>query len=307
MKNKKILFYLPEFLAIISMVTISSCAFLRDNYEIDFLALNTLPPNGIKISENFYCDRNEVTNIDYKEFEYFVIRNHGRNSKAHGEILPDTQCWLKIDTCLLPLVYYYYQDPMFQNCPVVGISQEQARKYSKWRSDRVFEMFLIENKILEITPSKYEDHFTIENFYSGKHIKIVSNKKVPYYPEFRLPTKKERKKILLYSDFMFSKKENKKYHPNIYCGINPCVKDSIVVSPLRGLVFDNLESRKNDLRIYDLRGNVAEWMNEENTASGGSWIDLQDLITNEDIRSYMNASAVTGFRNVFEWKKYIAK
>ena len=279
-----------------------------DNYQ----TLET-PPNGVKISESLFCDQTEITNISWIEYMSWKRKVFGPNSKEYISILPDTSVWLKADVCLEAHTALYFNHPAYNNFPLVGVSQEQAEEYSKWRSDRVFEALLIKYKIIANDPNQTKDqYFTIEKFFNGEMKNVISDKKIMYYPNFRLPTSAERKIILAYSDSLdkaYFDNCKSKYCagckdnlPEMWTDVVPCTSDSISPEPTRN-VHSGCSSKKGN-PIYNLRGNVGEWLVEANTAAGGGWKNKREEILKSDTFQYDESNAWTGFRNVFEWKKW---
>jgi formylglycine-generating enzyme required for sulfatase activity len=102
------------------------------------------PPGTVKLTEDLYIDRSEVTNVDWREMLYWYNKNYGDTSQQYIQMLPDSNCWkypgLSFDI--------YFRHPSYQHHPVVCISHEQALLYCKWRSDRVNEaIYRKKNKI----------------------------------------------------------------------------------------------------------------------------------------------------------------
>ena len=169
--------------------------------------LLSVPPNGIRINENLFCDKSEISNFDWLEYMYWKKMIYGFQSEQYRSSLPDTTVWLKEESCLHDLSRIYLRHPAYRDHPVVGISQSQALAYSKWRSDRVMEVMLIKMNLLEYgdTSQTPEMHFTIERYFNGSFIysktkeTIKPDPRIKYYPKFRLPTLMERKSILSYS------------------------------------------------------------------------------------------------------------
>lgn len=289
-------------LYILSIVLLSSCINAR-NYQ-----LKKNPPNGIQISENFYCDQTEITNFHWMEYLHYTGKVFGNNSQKYRAILPDTNVWKQFDTCQIKKVDFYLRHPIYRDFPVVGITQHQAREYSSWRSDRVFEYLLVKLKIIEEnTNPTSENYFTIERFFNNE-IPRLKNTQIEYYPEFRLPNAEERKKALHFSDsiaiFL-----NDKYYPNeefsvfpdIHCFIAPCNKQNREVTVS---VEKNSQFKKYKL-IADLRGNVSEWAFEDGVVYGGSWNDkCEDILKTDSTVNHVTPTAWIGFRNVVEWKKW---
>jgi len=269
------------------------------------------PPGGILISENFYCDRTEVMNFHWMEYMFWTKRTYGSESAEFLNTLPDTLVWVEPDSCTTKFVDFYLRHPATRSHPLVGISQQQAKDYSKWRSDRVFEYMLIHDEVIAYNEfQNRENVFTIENFFNNKIERLNSDREIIYYPEFRLPTISERNLILKYSDSLDSLHSDKYYskHPKsrdielIYCDKIPCLNDTTWTEPTRPV--RSYYSRKRINPFYDLRGNVSEWAAETNIVFGGSWGDDCSTIMKTDTAVSSTASKYIGFRNVCEFKKW---
>lgn len=297
--------------SILAIMLIASSASKKES--LDNLHLHEIPPNGVKVSENLFCDKTEVNNIGWKEYMYWTKSIFGSESPEFIGTIPDTLVWLKAGDCLEPNAELYFNHAAYNDYPVVGVSQKQAEQFSKWRSDRVFESTLIREKVIEYdkaqTPKNY---FTIEKYFNGELENVISDKVVSFYPEFRLPTPEERIIILAYSDSLdkayFDKCKSKycsdckENYPEIWSDIAPCDADSITAEPTRN-VNVNCSSKKGK-PIFNLRGNVGEWLSEADIAAGGGWKDNREEILNSDTIRYSEPNAWTGFRNVCEWRKW---
>lgn len=297
---------------IILPLLLAACQPLR-KVTIDNFHIYETPPNGIKISENLYCDQSEVENVSWREYMYWNKKIFGSQSEEYKSILPDTLVWKQADNCLNYFVEQYLRNPAYNDHPVVGLSQKLAEDYSKWRSDRVFEFLLIKYKIMEWDSAQTRDnYFTIERYFKGEVKTLISAKKVYYYPEFRLPSISERQLILAYSDSVdkayFNTRNSKK---NKYCkennliiwsDISPCIDDTLAYEPTR-IIPSECYSKKSQ-QIFDLRGNIREWLAEPNTSAGGGWKDNKEQILDRDIFINSMPNAWTGFRNVCEWKRW---
>jgi hypothetical protein len=282
--------------------------------SIDNFHKNERPPNGIKISDQLFCDQTEMTNIGWKEYLFWTRKIFGSHSEEYHSALPDTSVWLDSDSCLYSFADQYLRDPKYQNHPVVGITQKQAIDYSTWRSDRVFEALLIKYKIIKYdTAQTIENHFTIERFFSGQLSNVISEKKVKYYPQFRLPSISERQLLVAYSDSLnkvhLEKCKSKqcrecmRQFPEMWSNTSPCFKDSNNTDPTRSVLIACLPE-KGEL-IYNLWGNVSEWTSETNIVAGGAWLDKREQILNKATSKVKDTNAGAGFRNVFEWKIWI--
>ncbi|KAA8481653.1 gliding motility-associated lipoprotein GldJ [Arcticibacter tournemirensis] len=91
---------------------------------------------------SFYMDETEVSNVDWREYLYWIQRNFPEDREYYYNSLPDTLVWRRPLSYNEPYVENYLRHPAFQDYPVVGISWEQARDYAEWRTDRVNEEIL---------------------------------------------------------------------------------------------------------------------------------------------------------------------
>lgn len=292
------------FWAVVILLFLAGCTALKEvtaeNYH-----LYRIPPNGVKITDHLYCDRTEVSNLNYSEYLAWLERIFGRDSYEHISSVPDTTYTATNNQCLHDFFRQYLSNHIYYDFPVTGISQKQAERYSKWRSDRVFEVTLIELGIISFIENQDKDnYFTIEKYFTGKLDNVISNKKIEYYPDFRLPDLRERALILAYADAHDKKyaSRNCKNNPKIHCEINPCLNKMQASNPYRQVNQDCSPQKGNP--IYHLRGNVSEWSAIKNVSFGGGWIHTRDQIVASDTISTTGKNHWTGFRNVCQWKKW---
>lgn len=97
---------------------------------------------------SFYMDETEVSNVDWREYLYWIQRNFPNDREYYYNALPDTLVWRRPLSYNEPYVENYLRHPAYQDYPVVGVSWEQAREYAEWRTDRVNEQILREKGIL---------------------------------------------------------------------------------------------------------------------------------------------------------------
>ncbi|TNE70006.1 hypothetical protein EP331_13345, partial [bacterium] len=199
MRPLKFIHYILFVTAIVVVLT----SFIKKDEVKDFS--KETPPGTTKIAENLFMDKAEISNFTYLEYIYWLERVFGKDSDELNSAQPNTEVWLK-DSCLgYTYSEYYFMHPKYRSYPMVGISQEQVLNYCKWRSDRIFELYLIREKILEHQPNQHaENYFSIENYYSGKYNNTPPDLRYNIYPEYRLPTKEE---WLLGKDFFEEKKK----------------------------------------------------------------------------------------------------
>jgi formylglycine-generating enzyme required for sulfatase activity len=90
----------------------------------------------------FMSSSTEITNIEYKEFlidsEWMKL-----NGYTIGQLYPDTLVWKDIpataerSSVKNPFRNYYFQSTNFNNYPVVGISQIQAKAFCNWLKTKI--------------------------------------------------------------------------------------------------------------------------------------------------------------------------
>ncbi len=164
-------------------------------------------PRRITVS-SFYMDETEVTNINYREYLYWLDRVFGESyPEVFMEALPDTLVWREELAYNEPYVETYFRHPSYDNYPVVGVNWRQANAFCEWRTDRVNEMLLIRKGILNSNPEQRdEDNFNTQAYlhgqYQGDVRKNLPDKRTGgersvrfedgiLMPSYRLPTEAE--------------------------------------------------------------------------------------------------------------------
>lgn len=163
-------------------------------------------PRRVTVS-SFYMDETEVSNIDYREYLYWLRRVYVSYPEVWEQALPDSNVWRDELSYNEPYVENYFRHPSYDDYPVVGVNWLQATDYCKWRSDRVNEMILIERGILNPTPEQADsDNFNTGAYLNGQYqgnvrkgledFKTGGERQVRYedgilLPQYRLPTEAE--------------------------------------------------------------------------------------------------------------------
>jgi hypothetical protein len=268
-------------------------------------------PGTIHVGNGLYVDYSEITNLDWREYLHWTENVFGKNSGEYLDALPDTSVWSDLeDPCWQSLSAEYFRQSTFNNSPVIGIDQEQAMTYSKWRSDRVFEFMLIDLKLLKYNPDQTpENYFTIERYYNGEIDYVRSEEKVPYFPEYRLPTSKEFQRAMYYADSIdeqYQDIRNSKKCADLAANIN--FFDSLGCPEGKHVEYAEAFhitpycAYKMPHAVFRLKDNVQEWSLLPNVALGGSWRGKME--PEDHIVHVARPNAWTGFRNVCEWKAY---
>ena len=119
----------------------------------------------------FLMDRTEVSNVDYREYIYWLNRVYGQNyPQVVRNAAPDTLVWRDRLSYNEPMVEIYFRHPSYNDYPVVGVTWVQAQDYCAWRTDRVNELMLVEAGILDWDPTQQdEENFNTDAYLAGQY------------------------------------------------------------------------------------------------------------------------------------------
>lgn len=264
---------------------------------------------------SFYMDETEVANVDYLEYLYWLSRIFGADyPEVHRKALPDTLVWRERLAYNEPLVETYLRHPAYRNYPVVGVSWLQANDYCSWRTDRVNEMLLIRQGILDYDPDQTpRDNFNTEAYLAGQYQGLV-NRPLPdldpagtgeriarledgiLLPRYRLPTEAEWEYAAygLIGDTKYERVVERRMYP--WRGDNLRADDrrnygDFLANFRRGrgdymgvagslndgadIPTDVRSYWPNDFGLYNMAGNVAEWV-----------LDVYRPLTFADVEDY---------------------
>lgn len=239
-----------------------------------------IPPGTVQITETFFVDETEISNLSWREYCWWTKRKYGSDSKEYYATLPDTSVWLEKGRYNEPYCSVYFWHPAFKDYPVVGISYEQAAAFCKWRTERVQEFVRI----------AYKKEWDIE---------------------YRLPTRDEWEKFsftyVMTPNFKTGRDTKDRAMMNCLSlspdtiGSNGSGRDNAdVTAPV-------FSYKPNAFKIYNSFGNVAEMISENGVCKGGSWVHQpEDCRPGKDI-PYTKPTAWLGFRCVCVMNNEVAK
>ncbi|HBS88224.1 MAG: hypothetical protein A2W91_04540 [Bacteroidetes bacterium GWF2_38_335] len=155
----------------------------------------------------FYISAHEETNGQYLSYLNFLKKSF--SNETYVAALPDTLVWMREnlpDSVKNFLANNYLRNKIFRNYPVVGVNRVQIEKYAKWKTDRLNEMILIREGLLQFNPNPKDstDFFDTDAYLSVSYPSSNENpessdteyRKVKFedgilYPQFRLPSEDE--------------------------------------------------------------------------------------------------------------------
>lgn len=151
------------------LVFIEGGTFTMGRVQDDVMGYWNNVPRRVTVS-SFYMDETEVPNKAYREYLYWTARVFSNDyPQIYTKALPDTLVWRSKLAYMDDMVKYYFRHPAYQDYPVVGVNWLQANDFCKWRTDRVNELILVREGIIDWNPSPSSaDYFNTEEYLAGK-------------------------------------------------------------------------------------------------------------------------------------------
>jgi len=131
-----------------NMVFIEGGTFTMGRVGEDILYDWNNVPRRVTVS-SFYMDETEISNLDWREYVHWMRTVFSSATNLVERAYPDTTVWREQLAYNEPYLQYYFSHVAYQDYPVVGISWEQAMDYCQWRGDRVNELRLVNEGIIQ--------------------------------------------------------------------------------------------------------------------------------------------------------------
>ncbi len=268
-------------------------------------------PRRVTVS-SFYMDETEVSNFAYLEYLWWTGRVFGPTfPDIYYKALPDTLVWREKLAYNEPYVEYYLRHPAYRDYPVVGVNWLQANDFCAWRTDRVNEFILIREGLLEHVPNPSDqDYFSTEAYLAGKWQGQLKQK-LPsfdqqnperdvrmedgiFLPKYRLPTEAEWEYAAygLIGNTIGERITDRRIYPWNGHGVRNSddkyigqmnanfVRGNGDYMGTAGFLNDNADVTApvysywpNDYGLYNMAGNVSEWVMDVYRANTGTDAD----------------------------------
>lgn len=243
------------------------------------------PPGTVQINDTLFADIQEVDNISWREYLYYLQRF---DQPAIEKALPDTTLWGLDTSSVIQIGLYYIRHPGFNTYPVVGISYNQVVEFCKWRTKQAnFGLYLKKNKIKD-WEKHLTDSFPILFYYrlptvAEWELLATGEKPLDEYPYGFQSTSVERGNKLMHAF-------NCQY-PADNNGLTAIKYNDWHTAPARSYWI-------NEHGLYNMIGNVAEMVQEEGIAKGGSFAHQLEDCKIKNNQTYSEPQRWLGFRCV---------
>ncbi len=254
-----------------NMVFIEGGRAVMGSFEEDVMAYRDNIERTVSVA-SFYMDETEIANIHWLEYLHYLTVDSPRSSDpnvkdAYARALPDTNVWKGKLAFNDPYVEHYLRYPGFRYFPVVGVTWKQANEYSKWRTAKVNDELAKKSGREDIKPT------------AGGRIPIESGVVVP---DYRLPTEAEWEyaaQALIGTQWLEELQTHQRIYPwdghalrnpygkqmgtflsnfkrgrGDYAGIAGRLNDGALIT---SYIY---EYPPNDYGLYNMAGNVSEWV-----------------------------------------------
>lgn len=235
--------------------------------------------------QSFYMLDHEVTNGEYSAFLKSI---KSENSEGFNEAEIRNEEWSKQlkKSIVEPMEKLYHTHEAYTDYPVVNVTQKGAELYCEWLEKSINSQLSDDEKVKVRLPLRAEfiragagNNLSWEYSWRGDFLR---NPEGEFLCNFtRLPQStmsRNETGDLVIQDIKFTDKKES--------------KEMDFMSPMNAYY-------PNAFDIYNLNGNVAEWLgNSDNQAAGGSWYDYGYDVRLQSVKTYESASPLVGFRPV---------
>jgi len=252
----------------------------------------------IKVDSFYMCDH-VVSNEEYR---IFLTELKNTDKSLYRRMFPDTLVWRRNNMGFMEdMVKYYLRHPAYGNYPVVGVSHEQAEYYCKWLTEcykkeprRKFKNAVFKLPTLyqwekaalgglEVSPFPWGSPYLVNSSRKFRGQRMANYLFIPEQSIKRISDSNAHGKLTIsYIGWMNGFTENE--------------FDAEITSPVKSYW-------PNGYGLYNMAGDVAEYVSEVGISKGGSWCDPAFYLQIWAEQYYSNAQSVSnkiGFRVAME-------
>lgn len=278
---KVILFSLTVLLSLL-FISFTSMSKKKESFknEFTYIPSGTFDYNNKQISVNaFYMLKGEVTNKQYRTFLKDLKEKN--REKDYQLALPDTTQWNSVSVLNKPMVNLYFNHPSYDNYPVVNITKKGAQLYCVWLTKEMRKKYPKQNFNDFRLPTK------AEWVYAAK----ADHKNAPY--PWGNASLTNSKGCYLANYKLIGDENIRIDENNNLIVVQPIVNNKMYNTSYTVSVWSYFP---NKFGLYNMSGNVAEMVAEEDVAMGGSWNDPGFDIQVTSEKEFKSPKLTVGFR-----------
>lgn len=245
---------------------------------------NAVFDNDTVSVQSFYMSQNEISNLQYNEFLYH-LKKQGRTEDykiAHV----DTMKWNTFFSWENnTMMEHYHNHPAYHNYPVVNISKEGAEMYCAWLTEVYDSLSNGELKLKFRIPTRAE------------YIRAARGDNHSWTYTWGGPFLRNSEGSIL-ANFVRVGSESIKRDSTGQLIVTPIDYKNESHSSSQDVIAPTKSYWPNTFGLYNINGNVAEMVGDEDIAVGGSWHAPGYDIRIESKQEFTEANPMVGFRIV---------
>lgn len=293
MKTGRIITYsvLIAGLALLSAFAPGKKKFIKNPEGFVFVPMGTTVIDKDTVSvQAFWMAKTEITNKEYREYLAYLKANGDMD--GYQKALPDTTQWRDKSGYNEPYVEFYFRHPAYNEYPVVNISREQAEMFCVWLTKKIREVY--GNNINDVRLPYREEWVMAARgnnpgaVYPWNGTTLFNEKEQKYACNF----KRMGAESIHYNDST-EKIEVWGYYD--YFGLPGMLNDAADITAPAESYWPN------SFGLYNMSGNVAEMVQQEGIAVGGSWKSTGYDVRVESTMPFTGPATTVGFRPVITY------